>query len=105
MALPSNDDFANCELSAEELDAVAAGWGLGSIVHSIEHGLKSFFTNPVVAGIAAGIVLVGAFVAGGGGGSKHRATAVLKSFFTNKAVASVEGSFVAVGAIATLALA
>ena len=30
-----------------DLDAVAAGWGLGSIVHSIEHGLKSFFTNPV----------------------------------------------------------
>ncbi|MGZ4789017.1 MAG: hypothetical protein ACXWIS_20725 [Burkholderiales bacterium] len=72
MALPSNDDFANCELSAEELDAVAAGWGLGSIVHSIEHGLKSFFTNPVVAGIAAGIVLVGAFVAGGGGGSSTK---------------------------------
>ena len=26
MALPANDDFANCELSAEELAAIAAGW-------------------------------------------------------------------------------
>jgi hypothetical protein len=60
MALPANDDFANCELSAEELDAIAAGWSLGGLVNSIESGLKSFFTNPGVAGLAGGFVIAGA---------------------------------------------
>ena len=72
MALPSNDEFSTCELSADELDAVAAGWGLGSIVHSIGSGLKSFFTNPVVAGIAATVIAVGAIVTGSSyANSKH----------------------------------
>jgi hypothetical protein len=64
MALPTNDDFANCELSAEELDAVAAGFSLGGLIHSVEHGLKSFFTNPVVAKVAFAIVAAGAIVTG-----------------------------------------
>jgi hypothetical protein len=71
MALPTNDDFANCELSAEELEAIAAGWSLGGIWHSIEHGLHSIVTNRVVAGVALGVVLVGAFVAGGAGRARR----------------------------------
>ncbi|SFO97559.1 hypothetical protein SAMN05216330_105188 [Bradyrhizobium sp. Ghvi] len=63
-----NDASINCELSMEELDNVAGGGWFGSLVHSIEHGLKSFFTNPVVAGIAAGVILVGGIVTGAGGG-------------------------------------
>ena len=59
MALPSNDDFANCELSGEELEAIAAGISLGHFIHSIGHELNAFFTNPVVAGIAGALVLIG----------------------------------------------
>jgi hypothetical protein len=64
MALPTNDDFSNRELSVDELDAIAGGFSLGGLIHSIEHGLKSFFTNPVVAKIAFGIVAAGAIVTG-----------------------------------------
>jgi hypothetical protein len=64
MNLPTNDDFSNRELSLDELDAVAAGWSLGGIVHSIGSGLKSFFTNPVVAKVAFAIVLVGGILTG-----------------------------------------
>lgn len=66
MALPSHDEFANCELSTEELDAIAAGWSLGGLLHSVEHGLKSFFTNKVVVGIGLGILAIGAIVTGAG---------------------------------------
>jgi hypothetical protein len=38
MALPMNDDFANRELSIEELEAIAAGWP--GWVHSIAHGVE-----------------------------------------------------------------
>jgi len=38
MTLPTNDDFSNCELSIEELEAIAAGWP--SWVHSIAHGVE-----------------------------------------------------------------
>ena len=66
MALPTNDDFANCELSAEELEAIAAGWPswVHSAVHAVEGGLKSFFTNPVVAKIGLGFVAAGLIVTG-----------------------------------------
>lgn len=67
----SENDFADRELSIEELDAIAAGGFFGDIWHGIEHGahdvasgLKSFFINPVVAGVAAGIIAVGAIVTG-----------------------------------------
>jgi hypothetical protein len=33
MALPMNDDFANCELSVEELEAIAAGGFWSSLKH------------------------------------------------------------------------
>lgn len=65
MALPMGDDFSNRELSVEELDAIAAGGWFSSAVHWVEHEAKSFFTNPVVAGVAAGIIAVGAIVTGG----------------------------------------
>ena len=64
-----NDNSVNCELSMEQLDNVAGGGWFSSFVHSVEHGLKSFFTNPVVAGIAAGVILVGGIVTGAGGGN------------------------------------
>jgi hypothetical protein len=37
MTLPTNDGFANCELSIEELDAIAAGWPhwLKTIAHDV----------------------------------------------------------------------
>jgi len=72
MTLPTNDDFANCELSAEELEAIAAGNWFTSAVHWVGHELNSIATNRVVAGLALGVVLVGAFVAGGGGGTSTR---------------------------------
>ncbi|MBC9878644.1 hypothetical protein G8O24_14985 [Bradyrhizobium sp. INPA01-394B] len=67
-----DNNIANCELSMEQLDGVAGGGWFGSLVHSIEHGLKSFFTNPVVAGIAAGVILVGGIVTGGAGNPPQR---------------------------------
>ena len=36
MALPTNDELANCELSIEQLDAIAAGGLLGDIGHWIK---------------------------------------------------------------------
>jgi maltose-binding protein MalE len=75
MTLPTNEDFANCELSAEELDAVAAGWPswVHSAVHGIEDGVKSFFTNAKVSASVAFVVAVGWVVASAitGGGSKQ----------------------------------
>jgi hypothetical protein len=67
MTLPTNDDFANCELSVEELDAVAGGWPgwVHSAVNSVEHGLKSFFTNPVVWKAGLAFVIVGGLLTGG----------------------------------------
>lgn len=69
MAHQINDDSVNFELSLDQLDEVAGGGWFSSLVHGIEHGLKSFFTNPVVAGVAAGIILVGGIVTGAGGGN------------------------------------
>jgi hypothetical protein len=62
MALPMNDDFADCGLSIDELEAIAAGWPswVHSAVHGIENGVKSLFTNHKVQAIAAGIETVGA---------------------------------------------
>ena len=66
MTLPTNDDFANCELSAEQLDAVAAGWPswVHSAVHGIENGVISFFTNAKVSAGVALVFSVGAVVVG-----------------------------------------
>ena len=57
MTLPMNDDFANRELSIEELEAIAAGWP--GWVHSAVHGLE------VAAKVAVGVGLVALVVVGG----------------------------------------
>ena len=69
-----NDNSANCELSMEQLDGVAGGGFFSSIGHFISHeasvvghAVGDFFKNPVVAGIAAGVILVGGIVTGAGG--------------------------------------
>ena len=48
MALPTNDDFASCELSIEELEAIAAGWPhwLKTVVHDI--GKAAEYVAPYV---------------------------------------------------------
>jgi|tagenome__1003787_1003787.scaffolds.fasta_scaffold18847887_1 hypothetical protein len=71
MALPTNDDFANCELSTEELDAIAAGWPhwLSSAVHAVEDGLKAVFTNKYVA-IAGGVFVAAGMLVTGGSNTK-----------------------------------
>ena len=66
MALPMNHDFTNLELSIEELDAVAAGGWLGNAASWVGHEVNSFFTNPVVAGLAGAIVVGGGLIALGG---------------------------------------
>jgi hypothetical protein len=35
MALPTNNGFADCELSAEELDAIAAGHWWNTVWHAV----------------------------------------------------------------------
>ncbi|MBR1157033.1 hypothetical protein [Bradyrhizobium sp. JYMT SZCCT0428] len=69
MALPMNDDFANGELSIDELDAIAGGGWFSRAVHWVGHEVKSIVTNRVVVGIAAGVVIVGAIATGGGSAS------------------------------------
>lgn len=61
-----NDTSANCELSMEQLDGVAGGGWFSHLVHSVESGLKSFFTNPIVAEVGAGFVLLGGLLTGAG---------------------------------------
>ena len=76
MTLRTNDDFSNCELSIEELDAIAAGWpgwarsigrGLETAVHAVESvanvAAKSFYVATVVY---AGVIVGGAILGGGG---------------------------------------
>ena len=63
MALPENDDFLNCELSMEELDAIAAGSIFGDIWHytvggGIYDAMKGFFrSHPTLAGFLGGGLL------------------------------------------------
>jgi hypothetical protein len=66
MTIPTNDDFANRELSIEELEAIAGGHWWNTAVHWIEHesnsigsSVKSFFENPVVASLALTLVGLG----------------------------------------------
>jgi hypothetical protein len=49
MALPTNDDFSNRELSAEELEAIAAGWP--QFISNFMH------RHPLAAAIIGGIAL------------------------------------------------
>ncbi len=64
MALSPNDDFANCELSFEELEAIAAGGFWGSLWHGIEtvaHDVYKVASGPVGYTIVAvaGLVMLG----------------------------------------------
>jgi len=61
---PDMNDVANCELSIEELEAIAAGWSLGGILHSIGEAVKdgyNFVThlsdNQKLLGIGGGAVI------------------------------------------------
>jgi len=54
MTLPMNEDFANCELSMEELDAIAAGGFWSTLKHIGGDALK-----------VAGYSLIGAAYVGG----------------------------------------
>jgi hypothetical protein len=57
MTLATNDDFANCELSAEELEAIAAGWPhwLKTVVHDI--GKAAEYAAPYVPFVLIGAIL------------------------------------------------
>jgi hypothetical protein len=73
MALPTNDDFANCELSIEELEAIAAGWPrwlhtVGHIAADIGTGTGKFLLNAAGVAILAvtGAAVVGGILGGGG---------------------------------------
>jgi len=70
MTLPTNDDFAHCELSIEELEAIAAGgfWStlkkVGHVADSIVGDIaKTFYVATVVY---AGVIVAGAIFGGGG---------------------------------------
>jgi len=72
MANPINEDFANFELSVDQLDEITGGGWFSHAVHWVGHQVSSaghavgkFFTNPVVAGLAGAIVLVGGVIVGG----------------------------------------
>ena len=65
MALPMNDDFANSELSIDELDAIAGGGWFSHAVHWVKHEAKAIVTNRVVVGVGIGVLVVGALVTGG----------------------------------------
>jgi hypothetical protein len=75
MTLPTNDDFSNCELSIEELEAIAAGWpgwarSIGRGLETAGHvagsvvavALDAFYVGTVVS---AGIIVGGAIFGGG----------------------------------------
>jgi len=65
----ANYDFANCELSTEELEAIAAGGWFGDAVNWVGHELNSFFTNPVTVAIGASLLILGGIATGSGGGT------------------------------------
>ena len=68
MTLPTNDDFANCELSIDELEAIAAGSWFSRAVHWVEHEAKAIVTSPAFAVAGAIFIGIGAIVTGAGGG-------------------------------------
>jgi hypothetical protein len=54
MALPTNDDFANRELSIDELEAIAAGNWLGDAFRAVKNEISSavhFVEGPVVKAV------------------------------------------------------
>jgi hypothetical protein len=61
MMLEMNDEFMNCELSIEELEAIAAGWP--GWARAIGRGIETVAKD--AAAIAIGVGLVGLVVVGG----------------------------------------
>jgi len=60
MTLPTNDDFANCELSIEELEAIAAGGFWSTLRHIGEDVFKTaFVAGTVYAGVILGGIIFG----------------------------------------------
>jgi len=57
MTLPTNNDFANCELSIEELEAIAAGGFWSTLKHVVSTVAHDVFIGSVVAVAAAGVTL------------------------------------------------
>jgi hypothetical protein len=66
----STDDFANRELSIEELDAIAAGWPhwLHSAVHGLEAAGHFLESNPIASPIFKGVLAAAGAVASYYGG-------------------------------------
>jgi hypothetical protein len=67
MTLPAHDDdFADGELSIEELEAIAAGWPdwVHGAVHAVEHAASWLTSNPYAGWVAKEAVLVGVLVGG-----------------------------------------
>jgi hypothetical protein len=73
--LPMNDDFANRELSIEELEAIAAGHWWNTALHAVEHAAGAVgswvYHHPVESaiigvgtGLGIGIVASGSFTIG-----------------------------------------
>jgi len=58
MTRPVNDDLANCELSAEQLEAIAAGWPhwFNDAIHAVQKDVSNFMIHhPLAAGIIGGV--------------------------------------------------
>jgi hypothetical protein len=72
MALPTNDDFTNCELSTEELEAIAAGSFWSTVKHIAgEVGHVAYYVGVGVA--IFGSIFGGIQAIGGGTGANGRA--------------------------------
>ena len=52
MTLPTNNDFANCELSTEDLEAIAAGWPhwAHTLWHAVERPFQVAYHKPSLIG-------------------------------------------------------
>ena len=61
MTLPTNDNLANCELSIEELEAIAAGWP--SWARAIGRGIETVAKDAVAVVIAAGVIALPVYAA------------------------------------------
>jgi hypothetical protein len=70
MALPTDDDLANCELSTEELEAIAAGGFWSSIKH-VAHEV-GHVASYVGVGLAIGLSIFGGVSAALGGRATSR---------------------------------
>jgi hypothetical protein len=79
MTLPMNDDFANRELSIEELEAIAAGGWLGRAWHWVEHEAGKVWDG-VTSPSGQAVLSIGAIVLGilGGGGGSGNGGSTLK---------------------------